>query len=88
MTENIPEETRTLIADAIFNRRKIEAIKIHREATGAGLAESKAFIEELTRELQEKAPEKFTSGSSSSAGCGSASLFVLALIGGVAYLVR
>jgi hypothetical protein len=37
------------VADAIRRREKIEAIKLHRAATGAGLKESKEFIEEAFR---------------------------------------
>ncbi len=42
-----------------FSGRKIEAIKIHRESTGLGLAQSKAAVEELEKELRATAPEKF-----------------------------
>jgi len=43
----------------IFQGRKIEAIKIHRISTGTGLAEAKAAVEALEKELREKSPENF-----------------------------
>ena len=55
----MPPETVTAINDAIFAHRKIEAIKIYREATGQGLKESKDFIESLTDQLRAEVPEKF-----------------------------
>jgi hypothetical protein len=48
------------IRTAVFGGRKIEAIKLYREATGAGLKEAKDFIEELEAELRRAAPEQFT----------------------------
>lgn len=83
MSSDIPEDKKSEIAEAIFAERKIEAIKIYREATGQGLAESKEFIEKLSDELREKSPEKFKPLSSSS-GCGSTALFFLAALGGIA----
>ena len=47
------------IAEALASRRKIEAIKIYREATGKGLKESKEFIEALIPKLKEWNPEKY-----------------------------
>jgi ribosomal protein L7/L12 len=35
------------VLDALLRGNKIEAIKLYREATGVGLAEAKAFVEEL-----------------------------------------
>ena len=37
------------IAELLKAGRKIEAIKLHRERTGAGLAEAKRYVEELER---------------------------------------
>jgi hypothetical protein len=39
----VPQQVRS----AVLQGRKIEAIKLYRQATGAGLAEAKAVIEEL-----------------------------------------
>ena len=48
--------------DAIYggSPRKIEAIKLVREATGCGLAEAKQFVEKLGAELYAKEPQKFS----------------------------
>ena len=40
---DVPEE----VLNALRQGRKIEAIKLYRQATGAGLAEAKVFVEEL-----------------------------------------
>ncbi len=47
------------IKEMLFQRRKIEAIKLYREFTGEGLAVSKAAVERIEAELQVAAPEKF-----------------------------
>jgi hypothetical protein len=66
MSEILPEK-KAEITDAIFAGRKIEAIKLYREATGLGLKESKEFVEALQSRLQQDSPEKFTT--SSGGGC-------------------
>ena len=78
-------ETKKEITETIFSGRKIQAIKLYREATGLGLAEAKSFIEELTAELREQAPEKFSAAEKS--GCGSAVLFFLVLAGIILHIV-
>lgn len=80
MSSEVPDETKNEIAEAVFAGRKIEAIKRYREATGQRLAEANEFIEELTRELREKSPDKFTS-ESPAAGCGSAAMYFLIVVG-------
>jgi len=54
---SLSDETRDKILDALAAGRKIEAIKLYREATGQGLAEAKGFIEQLSRELDQQPPE-------------------------------
>ena len=44
-------EERSAIVAALRRRNKIEAIKLYREATGLGLAESKTAVEEIERNL-------------------------------------
>jgi len=56
----ISEEAEQRIYEALFAGSKIQAIKEHRAATGAGLAESKEFIDVLDRQLRAESPEKFT----------------------------
>ena len=60
---HIPEANLQAIKDAIYGgaNRKIEAIKLVREATGCGLKEAKDFVEKLGNELYAKEPQKFTS---------------------------
>jgi len=47
MATPIPDEKLTEIEEALRQGRKIDAIKLYREYTGAGLAEAKAAVEEL-----------------------------------------
>lgn len=71
----LTDEQRQEILNAIKQRRKIEAIKLHREATGDGLKESKEFIEELTAQLMEEDPDSFQPAK---AGCGAAMILFAA----------
>ena len=59
MSQTIPETTLRQIHDAIFACQKIQAIKIHREATGSSLAEAKDAIDAIDAELRAKSPERF-----------------------------
>ena len=65
-----------LIIAALAGNKKIEAIKLYREATGVGLKEAKDFIETLVSQLAEQDPERF----SKAVGYGCSSVFLLALI--------
>lgn len=68
----LPENKRQAILDAIYGggARKIEAIKLVREATGSGLAEAKDFVEKYAAELYAKDPQKFSAPpSAASKGC-------------------
>ena len=62
---------------AILAGQKIQAIKLWRELTGAGLAEAKATIERLTAEAQAKTPEKFTTPAPASLPKGCAIIMIL-----------
>ena len=55
------------IKQALFQGRKIEAIKLYRESTGKGLADVKEEVEKLEKQLREVSPEKFTAPESK--GC-------------------
>ena len=55
--------------------RKIEAIKIYREATGKGVKEAKEFIDALIPKLKEQDPEKYAKLGAQGAGCASMLLF-------------
>ena len=47
------------VCDALYEGRKIEAIKRYREVAGVGLAEAKDAVEALDASLRERSPEKF-----------------------------
>ena len=61
MSTPIPEEKIAALRELIFNRRKIEAIKLYRELTGFGLKEAKDAVEELETSLRKEFPDKFSS---------------------------
>ena len=50
-------EVKEKILDALAAGRRIEAIKLYREATGKDLAEANDFIDRLSKELAEQHPE-------------------------------
>lgn len=60
----------------MFAGRKIEAIKLYREATGEGLREAKEFIEELEGQLRTEEPDKFSTPPGGS-GCAGVLLVVI-----------
>jgi hypothetical protein len=47
------------ISDALRAGNKIQAIKLHRKATGLGLKESKDEVEAIEAGLREKFPDQF-----------------------------
>jgi hypothetical protein len=60
MNTSIPEDKMASIREALFRGQKIEAIKLYRECTDAGLAEAKTAVEKLEVDLRVASPEKFT----------------------------
>ncbi|HTD65400.1 MAG TPA: ribosomal protein L7/L12 [Candidatus Limnocylindria bacterium] len=68
MTPNLTPEQRQAFADALYEGKKIEAIKQLRELSGLGLKESKDIIDNLEAELRTAYPERFTSSKKRS-GC-------------------
>ena len=52
----------------IFGGRKIEAIKLYREATGCQLIEAKQAVEEMEKDLRQREPNKFAKSAGKS-GC-------------------
>ncbi len=79
----ISEDAEQRIYEALFVSKKILAIKEHREATGAGLAESKEFIEVLDRQLRQEMPDRFAPKS----GLGCAGMIALTLGAGMAAMM-
>jgi ribosomal protein L7/L12 len=66
---SLTEKDRQAVQNAIFSGKKIEAIKLYREAVpGSGLAEAKQGVETLEAELRMAQPEKF-SAPPKKAGC-------------------
>jgi ribosomal protein L7/L12 len=70
------KEQMEAIGSALASGRKIEAIKIYRDATGLGLKEAKEFIDALIPKLREQDPEKYTKLSQGS-GCASVILLCM-----------
>lgn len=79
MTDNLSEQQRAAILNALIKGNKIEAIKLYREASGAGLKDAKDFIEVLVAKVNQDRPGTIPKPT----GCGTAvlliALFVLAL---------
>ena len=73
------DSQRQAIIEAIEAGRKIEAIKLYREATGLGLKESKEFIDQLTVQLIDEDPERFERAKQNS-GCAAIILIALTSI--------
>lgn len=78
MSDHLDPKQIEQISDLLAGGRKIEAIKLYREATGKGLREAKDFIEKLVPRLKEQDPEKFENVSS---GFGCASVVIFSIIG-------
>ena len=68
MSNPLPDSKRAEIEAAIFQSRKIDAIKLYRAATGAGLSEAKDCVEKMEAELRSKFPDRF-SATTTSKGC-------------------
>ena len=76
------------IAAALEAGRKIEAIKLYREATCKGLKEAKDFIDALAPKLYAQDPEKYARlAPGKGSGCASAVLVALALLAVAAWVI-
>ena len=75
MADELTEKDIGQISDALLADRKIDAIKIYRDATGTGLMEAKKFIEKLEDDLREEYPDKFPER-----GKGCAAVFLIGLV--------
>lgn len=69
--------------EAIFGGapRKIEAIRLVREAMGFGLKEAKEFVEKLSSELYTKAPHRFAASPTGKGGCVGVLVAVTVILG-------
>jgi len=74
MSDPNPEGLANQIKEALFAGNKIEAIKLYREQTSLGLAESKAAVEKIETELRIAMPERFAKPQAK--GCASVILAV------------
>ena len=79
---NLTPEQRQSLAEALFEGRKIQAIKQLRDWTGLGLKEAKESVELLEEELRAAQPERFATPARKS-GC----LLLLILLFPVAVLI-
>ena len=77
-----PEDKLEPIKQALFQGRKIEAIKLYRKCAGAGLKEAKEAVDKLEAELRAASPEKFTAPTGGK-GC----LGVMVALGAVVLLI-
>lgn len=78
--ESLGDDLMDQILDAIQQGRKIEAVKLYREQSGASLKDSKEFIERLTEELRLESPH----AAATSSGCGAVILLAIVIGLGVA----
>src|SRR5688500_20320732 len=67
MANTLSDSQLAEIQAEIFAGRKIQAIKLYREATNEGLKEAKDAVEAMTSELRETAADRFAPGSAG--GC-------------------
>ena len=84
---NLNDQDRQAIETAIFAGRKIEAIKLHREATGGGLAEAKRAVEDLEVDLRRRSPERFIAGAGKQGCAGVLVGVALVVSGAVLFLI-
>ena len=56
---SIPEESLDQIKEALARGHKIDAIRLYRECTGAGLAEAKTAVEQLEARMRADRPDAF-----------------------------
>ena len=83
----LPEDKRQAILEAIYGARKIEAIKLVREATSCGLKEAKEFVEKLSAELYAKEPQKFAAAPTAKSGCVGVVMAVAVILSAAVVLV-
>ncbi|MBI5386621.1 MAG: ribosomal protein L7/L12 [Verrucomicrobia bacterium] len=82
----LTEQQQQEIEAAILGGKKIEAIKLYREASGTGLKEAKDWVEELERQLRFKQPEK-SSALPKKAGCFGMVMAVVFALGATAFVL-
>ena len=74
------------IKAALYNGRKIEAVKVYRDAVpGTDLVDAKKAVEDLQAKLRQQQPEHFASAAKEK-GCLGLILFVAGLVSGMGLL--
>ncbi len=68
-----PDAVASKLTEALLAGKKIEAIKICREAMGIGLKEAKEYVEKIEEELRKENPDAFPEKK----GCASVLVFGL-----------
>ena len=89
MADEPTQEQIEEIGSALASGRKIEAIKIYREATGKDLKAAKEFVDALIPKLKEQDPEKYAKLSAQGTGCASVILLCVGLtVGSLAWIIK
>ena len=84
---SLDERTRAEVETAIYAGRKIDAIKLYREAVpGTDLVDAKKAVEDLQVDLKRQHPENFGPATSKS-GCLGVLLLMAGLVSGLACLM-
>ncbi len=79
MAEQPNQEKTEQIAAALEAGRKIEAIKLYRDATGKDLKAAKKFIDALTQQLIERDPVRYSNLTAQSRATGCASVWIVGI---------
>jgi hypothetical protein len=77
---NLNDKDRHAIETAIFAGRKIEAIKLYRQALAGELVDAKRAVEDLEVDLRRRSPENFIAGANKK-GCASVLVCAALLVG-------
>ena len=83
MDEELTDDQKQEILEYLVKGQKIEAIKVYREATGAGLKEAKDVIDAWDRKLRAEHPDQMPAAKS---GCGAVVLGAILILAAAASL--
>ena len=85
MTEPTSNSSAEKIRAALQQGRKIEAIKLYREQSGAELKEAKEAVEQLEADLRTAEPEKFST--KKTGGCSAAVLVAVVAVAALGFWI-
>lgn len=74
MPENLTAPQRQSLENLLYEGRKIEAIKLYRQATGGDLRDAKQAVDAFESQLRQQWPQRFVARK---AGCGTAAVIFL-----------